>query len=258
MRGREVANIGGGCTVALLLGAAWLLGSSESSARGPDAGERMAALESAIGATRREIQRIHDSDEVENLVAAYGYYLDKALWNNLADLFATDGSIEIGTRGRYVGRERIRAFLMLAYGKSGPREGVLSNHMQLQPVIDVAPDGRTAKARIRLLYQTGRYGESANWGGGVYENEYVKNDGVWQIKSVKSYTTFVADYEGGWAKNPRQLNAEPSKNFPPDVPPGPVVESFPHVYDIPFHYDNPVTHRVTPVRPDRPTGKAAQ
>lgn len=237
------------CAFALIVGGAWLMRSPESIA-GSAAGsaERIAALEAAIVNARHQIELVKDRDDVEILVSAYGYYLDKSLWNQLADLFADDGQIEIGTRGAYIGRERIRAMLHTVYGVAGPKPDTLSNHMQLQPVIDVAPDGRTAKARIRLLYQTGRYGKAASWGGGIYENEYVKNNGVWQIKKVKTYTTFVANYVGGWAKSPRQANAAPSETFPPDIPPGPIVESFPNIYDFPFHYANPVTGRVTEIR----------
>jgi hypothetical protein len=245
-RGNKAAMTGAFAS-ALILGVAWLLRSPDSTAREANAEQRIAALETAIADARRQIQRVKDHDDVEILVGAYGYYLDKSLWNQLADLFADDGSIEIGTRGRYIGRERIRSFLLTAYGAAGPKPGVISNHMQLQPVIHVAPDGNTAKARIRLLLQTGKHGQSASWGGGVYENEYVKNKGVWQLKKVKTYTTFFADYVGGWAKSPRQAISEPSKVFPPDEPPGPNVESFPNVYDVPFHYDNPVTGRATPV-----------
>lgn len=255
MNGGGKAMVTGAVTLAFLVGATWLATSSNSSARAADSAERIAALENAIAAARHQIQLVNDRDDVEILVRAYGYYLDKSLWNQLADLFAEDGSIEIGTRGTYVGRERIRKFLHTVYGAPGPKEGVLSNHMQLQPVIHVAPDGKTAQARVRLLFQTGRYGQGASWGGGVYENEYVKRDGVWQIKKVKAYTTFVADYVGGWARSPRQAIAPVNQEFPPDVPPGPIVESFPNVYDFPFHYDNPVTGRKTPVLPDVPFSK---
>lgn len=43
----------------------------------------------------------------------------------------------------------------------------------------------------------------------------------------------------------------PSKDMPPDAPPTASVAMFPEIYDIPFHYANPVTGRteVPPVRP---------
>ena len=49
-----------------------------------------------------------DFHELDNLESAYGYYLDKNLWNDLANLFADDGSMELAQRGIYIGRERVR------------------------------------------------------------------------------------------------------------------------------------------------------
>ena len=39
------------------------------------------------------------------------------------------------------------------------------NHLQLQPVIHVAPDARSAKGRWRAVIQVGELGKTARWGG---------------------------------------------------------------------------------------------
>ncbi len=43
--------------------------------------------------------------------SAYGYYLDEALWDELADLFTEDATIEYGRDGLYRGKDRIREYL---------------------------------------------------------------------------------------------------------------------------------------------------
>ena len=48
----------------------------------------------------------------------------------------------------------------------------------LQPVVTRAPDGKTAKGRFRVLAMLGSYGGAAVWAGGLYENEYVLENGV--------------------------------------------------------------------------------
>jgi triacylglycerol lipase len=217
----------------------------------------------ALTDTERRLERVADYEELENLESAYGYYLDKNLWNDLADLFAREGSIELAQRGVYRGQDHVRAFLLKVFGRGqeGPVAGRLGNHLQLQPVIDVAADGRSAKIRSRMLQQMS-LGGRASLGGAVYENEAVKEDGVWRFKTVHAYNTFTAGYQGGWAKSASRSMPGPSTELPPDAPPTTTFAMFPVVYDIPFHYPNPVTGRtdVVPVAADEggiPAGIAA-
>jgi hypothetical protein len=92
---------------------------------------------------------------VANRSLTYSHYLDKNLWNDLANLFSVDGSMELAQRGAYDGRKHVRAFLLKVFGRGseGPVANRLGNHMQLQPVIDIAPDGNSAKIRIRMFQQ---------------------------------------------------------------------------------------------------------
>src|SRR5690606_5012349 len=78
--------------------------------------------------------------------------------------------------------------------------GRINMHMQLQPMITVNDDGRTAKGRWREWALLGNYEEHIEWGDAILENDYVKEDGVWKIGEMRFYTNFVAPYEGGWAK----------------------------------------------------------
>jgi acetyl esterase/lipase len=210
---------------------------------------------SMLAAAERRIDRVKDYYELENLESAYGYYLDKDLFNNLADLFAADGSMELAQRGVYKGRERVREFLLHVFtrdGKEGPIEGRLGNHLQLQPVIDVAEDGMSAKIRIRMSQQMS-LGGRASLGGAVYENEAVKENGVWRFKVDHTYNTFSAAYVGGWAKGAGRFMPGPSLDLPPDAPPTQVFDMFPVVYEIPYHYVNPVTG-APEMRVPTPTG----
>jgi hypothetical protein len=213
---------------------------------GGDETTRLAAARSRLDAVEERAMRIHDINDIQNLQGSYGYYTDKMLWDEVVDLFADDGTLEIGPSGVYVGKESIRRYLMsLSGGKQGPLEGVLFDHFQLQPIITVADDGRSAQGRWRLFLMTGIAGSGSggNWGEGVYENEYVKDNGVWKIRELHWYATFVAPYEGGW------LNANPEavaeyamgRDVMPDRPSSVTYESYPGVFVPPFHYPNPVT-----------------
>ncbi len=203
-------------------------------------------VDAALVQAQTGIERVKDYYEIENLESAYGYYLDKDLWNDLANLFSTDGSMELAQRGAYVGREHVRAFLFKVFGrgKEGPVAGRLGNHMQLQPVIDVAPDGKSAKIRIRMFQQMS-FGPRASVGAAVYENTAVLEDGKWKLQDDHTYNTLAAAYDGGWVRAANPGVPGPDKELPPDQPPTFKFQMFPVVYDIPFHYANPVTGNTT-------------
>ena len=121
---------------------------------------RQAAARTAqIVALEARADRVKDSNDIKRLQRAYGFYLDKAKWDDMADLFAADASVEYAQRRR-VRRPgphpRIPAS-KLGHDRIGLVEGEINNHMILQPVVHVAPDGMTAKARWRALIQTGQY-----------------------------------------------------------------------------------------------------
>ena len=109
------------------------------------------------------------------------------------------------------------------------------------PVITLAPDGLTAKARWRAIVLEGELGGQAFWGEGPYENEYVKDDGVWKIKALHWYQALYVPYEGGWQTNPDPTGAKyVSGTLPPDRPPTVEYKTWPNTYVPPFSFPNPV------------------
>ena len=206
--------------------------------------DEAAALLAGIARLELEVTLLEDEHEVENLQRIFGFYIDKHQWSQAADLFADNATIEIGGSGVYVGRERVLAYLD-SLGAEGPQEGVLNDHMQLQPVVHVYPDG-TARGRWHHFSQEARFGISHHWGTGVYENEYVKEGGVWKISKMQLYSTMRTPVDDGWGVTalPR---TSPSENLPPDQPPSVDYQNYPAVYVVPFHYNNPVTSPYDPI-----------
>ena len=221
--------------VALLLSACGGEPSAEQSAE-------LKALEARVAALEQRKERIEDVNAVERLQHAYGYYADRGLWEEAANLFADDGTIEIGLDGVYVGRERVRQYLRtISGGRPALADGDLGEHLQVMPVITLAPDGLTAKARWRAIVLEGALGGQAFWGEGPYENEYVKDGGVWKIKTLHWYQALYVPYESGW-----QTKADPtgakyvSSTLPPDRPPSVEYKTWPDTYVPPFSFPNPV------------------
>ena len=200
------------------------------------------ALAARVAALERRKGLVEDVNAIERLQHAYGYYVDRGLWDEVANLFADDGTIEIGLDGVYVGKARVRDYLYALGGdRQGLLDGELNEHLQVMPVITVAPDGRSAKARWRAITLTGELGGDAFWGEGPYENEYVKSDGVWKIKTLHWYQALHVPYEGGWQTNPDPTGAKfVSSTLSPDRPPSVEYQTWPNTYVPPFSFPNPV------------------
>jgi hypothetical protein len=212
---------------------------------------------------------LEDTQAIRNLHYAYGYYIDKCLYEDVVDLFAHDGEVHFAGgiyRGKNEGVRRlyVESFLEgFTGGKPGPVHGFLLDHLQMQDVIHVAADRKTAKARFRAFMQAGAHVTSKSpmgeadrkenreptqwWEGGIYENTYVKEDGVWKIKILNYNPLWHADYKNGWAHTKvGYIPTDPPVLYPenptgPDAPIEPAWVLWPETSIVPFHYDNPVT-----------------
>jgi hypothetical protein len=207
-----------------------------------------ADVNSEIDTLTLRVDKLEGVRAVKNLQRAFGYYVDRGLWGEAADLFADDGTIEIGLDGVYVGKTRIREYLKRLHGgQEGLVYGQLNEWVTLQPAITMAADGRSATGRWRDLGMLGQYKKHAEWRDGTYENTYERGaDGIWRIKSLHLFVNFVAPYEKGWARlKPGEglVRSQASVDFPPDRPPTVSYKPFPDTFVPPFQAPNPVTGR---------------
>ncbi|HEX5107584.1 MAG TPA: nuclear transport factor 2 family protein [Vicinamibacterales bacterium] len=217
----------------------------------------LSALSKRMSDLAARAQRLSDEIEITNLQHAYGYYVDRKMWDDVSELFANEGTMEIGLQGVYAGRTSIRRGLN-AFGPAGLAEGEINDHIQLQTIVTVMPDGRTARARGTDLGMIGPPSpdgsgaasrpnaspvtRQALWTQSIYENEFVKQGGVWKFKAIHVYPRFIVDAELGWGKD-AQPAPRPSRTFPPDRPPTESYEIYPSFHIAPLHFDHPVTGR---------------
>ena len=192
-----------------------------------------AALLARIEALESRALAAEDYRDLMNLQAAYGYYVDKGLFDKAADLFAEEGTLEIAGRGVYVGRERVREYL---HHLPPYQDGTIYNHMQLQPVLHIDSEAGTAKGRWRTLMMVGFIGREGRWGEATYENTYVREHGKWRIASLHGVINFYAEYEEGWHKGGVPL-LRATDGLQPDRPPSFEYEAHPKAVIAPFHYD---------------------
>ena len=225
--------------------------------------EDSAAMREHIALLEARAARLADINAIKRLQRSYGYYLDEGQWNDVADLFAADATLEIGKDGVYRGRERIREyFRTFGNGREGLAPGQLNEHLQVMPVITLSSDGQRAQGTWRAIILAGQLGREAWWSEGPYENTYVKEDGVWKIASLRWFQTLWVPYEGGWANNADANGARfVSARLPPDAPPTLDYKTWPGAFTPPFHFRgrypgleplaapaDAASHAVTPAR----------
>jgi SnoaL-like domain len=203
---------------------------------------RVAILQAKLASLQKQVELLEDAKAIERLQQAYGYYVSEGMGSAAAELFSYSpaASIEIGQQGVYLGKARIRAFL--THGGEGLKDGEIRESPIMQGVLHVAPDGKTAKGRWRTLVMSGMQGQDGQWSEGPFENEYVKEGGVWKFSKVHWYTTVIGSYDEGWHKKPYPAPG-PLTDLPPDLPPTDKYTAFPSFYLPPYHYLHPVTQK---------------
>jgi SnoaL-like protein len=221
----------------------------------------------------RRLARSRAYDGVENISAAYGYYLDDFQWPEMARLFAVRGHKQSPFTGYYLGPERILEAAVAAHGAPRPADARRERavfHWRPQSVIMVSHDGRSANLRTRLLQTRTSDRVEPEWTGvhsGCYPNDQaVLEDGVWRLWSVTidEYYFISPTWEGGWASagSGRTLTASPRRSrlldvCPPDIAMSELGERmegmqggvgrarvWPEIAPMWFSYRNPVSGRV--------------
>jgi hypothetical protein len=201
---------------------------------------RLQILEAKLASLQREVNLIEDRKAIERLQQLWAHYVSEGMATEAAALFSASpvASIEYAQQGIYLGRPRIEAFLKAGGARLQP--GELRETPVMQAVIHVAADGLSAKGRWRSLIMGGIHGQDGTWQEGPYENEYIKEKGVWRISRLHWYMTVNGSYDKGWHRQSFPITT-PLRDLPPDQPPSLVYQSFPSFFLPPFHFLHPVT-----------------
>ena len=170
----------------------------------------------SLDALEERIAVMNDESLVRNLQAAYGYYVNRRMWDDVTDLFSEDGVYELGGNGIYVGAKGVRK----AHERMGPAGlsyGVLNDRLQFDTVVSLAP-GRS-EARVRGI-EMGMLGDvekgEAYWEVSVYANRFVKENGLWRVREMRVFPVFRSEYKQGWGKSriPEKLTGELAPDRP--------------------------------------------
>ncbi|KAK4541787.1 hypothetical protein LTR36_007319 [Oleoguttula mirabilis] len=247
------------------------------------------ALLKRLDELQAKVEKLDAESEVRKLHHKYGYYLDKCLYKEALALFADHPDTYVQfMNGRFKTKAGVKRLYIDRFsasfvkGRNGPVHGFLLDHLQAQDIVDYYPgtgnDPAKAKGRFRALMSAGTHesmgaenlprGLRQWWEGGLYENEYIKEDGVWKIFRLRYYPFWYDPtvpclseklanivlwhrrhgvYDKGWQYTPPDFVPPFTRTIGDGDPLGPdeFVENderlWPDTRVVPFHYAHPVT-----------------
>lgn len=200
-----------------------------------------------LEAQLKEMQLLKDAEEIKKLQRAYGFYLEHWMAEEVIDCFSDSPDVVLSLyEGTWLGKEGVRRYFDRGWEVTPE---FLHQVMQVSPIVDVAPDGLTARGR---WYSWGACampsGEAMRqyFMGGIYETEYIKEDGKWKILKLSYSLNIAAPPGDGWVAPERLAKTAPGQRRSydgpePDIAPHGMDSRYPSGYIFPFHYRHPVT-----------------
>ncbi len=209
---------------------------------------KIRTLEDQLESQEKTLRILEDVEKIKRLQRAYGYYLEHWMSQEVIDCFSDGPNVALTlAEGTYFGKDAVRKYF--DHLKNRTNE-FMHQVMQLSPIIDVAPDGKTAKGQwygfgaCALPIETGVIEIFMS---GIYGADYVKEDGVWKFEKLRFDQVYNATPLRGWVKPERVTVVPPTQLGSVTAPDVPRTHSprYPSGYIFPFHYRHPVTGQVT-------------
>lgn len=171
-----------------------------------------------LSALARDVDRVESVRAIKRLQLAWAHHVDMGEWERAAALFTDDAEL-VHADDRFTGRAAIRAHFREAIGKG--TGGLPPHHVHLPlmmaPIVILAPNGESANARWHAFSMRGALGDDAGWEGGIFENAYVRQHGVWKIRRQVFQPQLSGPYADGWSPFRRELPLVPYHFGPEDV-----------------------------------------
>jgi hypothetical protein len=208
---------------------------------------RVKSLSKDLKAKEKKIRDLEDIEAIKRLQCAYGYYLEHWMSDEIIDCFSNSPEVSATfVEGSYYGPEGIRKYFKHDY-ETPP--DFLHMVMQVSPVISLDHDGVRAKGR---WYGYGniitRYSEPLDpvYMAVIYEMDYVREDGVWKILTLRLLMHFAYSYGSGRAREAPERQVKEERPRAPRLNPDRWADhntQYPSGYIYPIHFVHPVTGR---------------
>ena len=169
MRGRR------GAAVALLLAAG--IGAAGAAPAG-------AATRAELDALSQKVDRVESLREIKDLDRQFAQLAQFGEFKKMAPLFAANGTLQWGSEVA-TGRKAIQNWLTTDAGAmNGIDPGSLNFMIIDNPSVNLSAAGTTAQGRWNGLRFMGDGNGATRIAGGIYENDYVLEDGEWKFAKL--------------------------------------------------------------------------
>lgn len=167
------------------------------------------------------VQELEDVNAIQKLQANYVHWLFTQRYEQIPALYAQqhpDVSVEFSDSGMFKGIDSITR-LYNAFAKTREVPGFFILHMAVDPYIEIAADGQTARSHW-LSPGASNSPTASSWIWGPYYVDYVKEDGQWRILHSNLSPLFRNPYEYSWgtAPNHGSVNISTLLGIEPDGP----------------------------------------
>ena len=209
-------------------------------------------MEARLKALEKKVALLEDVNEVKRLQRAYSYYVQHMMRDEIYDCFADSPDVVLHwLEGTWRGKEGVKRYFGIGSDRPEPPPGFLHQVMPIAGVVDVEPNGKRAKGRwysfggVAVPNEKGELNGSIV--GGLYEIEYIKQNGVWKMLKVDWIIPLnIRIPKDSWG-SAEELgkHIKGFKGPKPDIPMPDFDPRFVSGYIFPFHYNHPVTGKPT-------------
>jgi hypothetical protein len=173
------------------------------------------------------VVRLDAESKIRNVMGRYSFLLTAARYKEIVPLFAKDPDVRAEMQwGVYKGYKSIERLYAKYHNDKIVGPGVMAVHALTTPVIEVAGDGKTAKAvwvspgHITGGPFTADGSIKAHWAWMRYGNDFLLEDGEWKIWHLHIFGIFMCPYDKSWAEVGDVHKApEMPAEYAPDCPP---------------------------------------
>ncbi len=145
------------------------------------------------------ISALEDIEKIKDLRHTYCYMCDDYNMDGVIGLFSKTATADFHEFGQYDGIAEITKF----YKEIIPEAMTFFVHMVSNPMINLI-DSEHATGKWYADVPATLSGE-ARWMCGRYEEEYVKENGVWKFKDMKFFWLYETPFDKGWVNERMKL-----------------------------------------------------